>query len=71
MCEGIKTAIHERFPTESACASAMGWPRQRLNKITQGKKEPSVSELGQISTATEMSLDVIAQIFLTYWSPNG
>lgn len=71
MRESIKDVIYGKFQTETACAAQMGWPRQRLNKITQGKKEPSVSEIGQIALTTGVDYKKIVEIFLTYWLPDG
>ena len=70
MRDQIKAVIYGKFQTETACAAQMGWPRQRLNKIVQGKKEPTASELDAIAKATETAIDSIAKIFLIYWSPN-
>ena len=69
MRNGIKAVIYGKFQTETACAAQMGWPRQRLNKIVQGKKEPTASELDAIAKATGTAIDSIAEIFLIYWSP--
>lgn len=69
MRDGIKDVIYGKFKTETACAAQMGWPRQRLNKITQGKKEPTASELAAIAHATDNRIEAIAKIFLLYWSP--
>lgn len=34
----LSDLIYAKFKTESACARHMGWTKQRLNKITNGKK---------------------------------
>lgn len=67
----IKSMIYGKFDTEKDCADAMGWPRQRLNKITNGKKEPSVSEVVQLANAVDRSVEYVANIFLRMTSPNG
>lgn len=67
----IKSMIYGKFDTEKDCAEAMGWPRQRLNKITAGKKEPSVSEVVAIACAVGKSVEQVADIFLRMASPNG
>ena len=69
MRDGIKAVIYGKFQTEMAGAAQMGWARQRLNKITQGKKEPTASELAAIAKATGKGIDDIAKIFLLYWLP--
>ena len=67
----IKSMIYGKFDTEKDCADAMGWPRQRLNKLTNGKKEPSVSEVVQFAHAVDKSVEYVANIFLRMASPNG
>ncbi len=62
--------IHETYKNESACARAMGWHRQRLNKITTGIKEPDVTELNEIAVALNKTVGEIAEIFLSRKSPN-
>ena len=67
----IKSMIYGKFDTEKDCADAMGWPRQRLNKITTGKKEPSVSEVVAFAHVVDKSVEYVANIFLRMASPNG
>ena len=67
----IRSMIYGKFDTEKDCADAMGWPRQRLNKITTGKKEPSVSEVVALAHAVDRSVEYVANIFLRMASPNG
>ena len=45
--------------------------RQKLNKITTGRKEPDLEEVYQISHVLSQPIDVVANIFLRYKSPNG
>jgi len=63
--------IHSRYDNEAQMASALGWPRQRLNKITNGDKEPDLDEVQQIADVLEVPFMSVAQIFLSKWSPNG
>ena len=62
--------IHGTYKNESACARAMGWHRQRLNKITTGIKEPDVTELNEMAVALNKTVGEIAEIFLRAKSPN-
>lgn len=62
--------IHSKFETESKMAQAMGWSRQRLNKITNGEKEPDLFEVQDICTALEEPFMKVAQIFLNVKPPN-
>ena len=63
--------IHSRYDNEAQMASALGWPRQRLNKITNGDKEPDLDEVQQIADVLEVPFMSVAQIFLSKWSPIG
>ena len=67
----LKSLIYREFDTEKACAEHMGWTSQRLNKISTGKKEPSVSEVIAFARAVNRPVDYVAQIFLRMASPNG
>ena len=55
--------IHTMYPNESAMAKAMGWPRQRLNRITSGRKMPDLEETTEIATALKKPLTDVANIF--------
>ena len=69
--KALRGIIYSTYETEKDCAIAMGWPKQRLNKIANGKKEPSVSEVSAIAKAVKRSVGEVAEIFLAMWSPNG
>ena len=71
MKRNLCSIIHSVFNSEAECARTIGWDRQRLNRIVNGRKEPSISETAAISAATGREQNEIAGIFLTYWSPNG
>lgn len=67
----LRGLIYSKFDSESEMANFLGWPRQRLNKITNGIKEPDIKELNQLAEALGKSVGDIAQIFLNRESPNG
>ena len=60
--------IHSCFESESQMALEMGWSRQRLNKITTGKKVPNLFELNDMAVALHSSIMVLAHIFLAMQS---
>ena len=62
--------IHSKFDTESKMAEYMGWSKQKLNKITNGDKEPDLFEVQDIANALDSSFMTVAQIFLDLKSPN-
>lgn len=63
--------IHSKYENESQMADAMGWTRQRLNKITNGDKAPSLDDIEALSKALEKPVPEIIDVFLRAKSPNG
>ncbi|WP_185741092.1 helix-turn-helix transcriptional regulator [Clostridium sp. KNHs216] len=66
----LRGLIYSQFDSETEFAKAIGWPRQRVNKITNGTKEPDIDELSVLAKALNKSVGEIAQIFLRCKSPN-
>lgn len=66
----LRGLIYGQYDSESQFAKAVGWPRQRVSKITNGVKEPDIGELNVLAKALNKSVGEIAQIFLRYKSPN-
>lgn len=62
--------IHSKYDSEADFARALGWPRQKLNRITTGAKEPDLQEVSAMATELGYGLDEIASIFLQDKSPN-
>lgn len=62
--------IHRKYENESQMADEMGWSRQRLNKITNGDKAPSLEEVESIANALGEPVITIVNIFLRFKSPN-
>lgn len=67
----IKEMIQEKYPSESALAKQLGWPRQRLNKITTGVRLPTIEEINDLAIALGVSVERLIHIFLLQKSPNG
>lgn len=63
--------IHSKYDSEAKMADAMGWPRQRLNKITNGDKEPDLEEVQVMASALNVPFMDVANIFLPKKSPIG
>jgi len=63
--------IHNRYDNQSKMATAMGWSRQRLNKILNGKKKPNLEEVDMIARALGVPFATAAQFFLVRQSPVG
>jgi len=60
----LKNRIRAKYGSESEMARQIGWPRQRLNKITNGIKEPDVAELHVIAVSLGLSISKVATFFL-------
>ena len=68
---GLKSLIYAHFDSESSFATSIGWTRQRLNRITSGRKEPTIGEVNAISAGLNEPVEIIAAFFLSEKSPNG
>lgn len=66
----LKGLIYSKFNSESDLARRLGWTRQKLNKITNGVKEPDITELNELAKILEKPIGDMAQIFLNNKSPN-
>lgn len=60
----LRSLIYKKYDTESEMARAMGWPKQRLNKITNGQKIPNVNELDDLAVALDEPIGEVAHLFL-------
>lgn len=63
--------IHSKFDSEAKMADALGWPRQRLNRITNGDREPNLDEVRDMAAVLDESFMTVANIFLAKQSPTG
>lgn len=68
--EKLDKVIKNKFTTEAACSRALGWDRQRLNKITNGLMVPDVNDLNELSDVLGISVGELASFFITQKSPN-
>lgn len=60
----LRGMIYSKFGNEAQAADAMGWSRQRLNKITSGNKEPDLFDVKALADVLGVSFMDVAQIFL-------
>ena len=67
----LRALIYGQYDSEAALAKEIGWSRQKLNKITNGQKEPTVEELNKLALALTVQIGELAEIFLQNKSPNG
>ena len=68
---GLRSLIYAKYDSESKLATELGWPRQRLNKITNGIKEPDIYEVKALADKLGRSVSEMVDIFLDTESPNG
>lgn len=67
----LNEMIQAKYDSESKLAHELGWPRQRLNKITNGKKEPDLEEVQALAEKLDHPFSEVAHIFLSQKSPIG
>ena len=60
----VRGLIYGLYDSESALARHLGWPRQKLNKITNGSRLPNIEELDELSRALNYPAGELMKIFL-------
>lgn len=60
----LKALIQLKYDTETEAARDFGWTKQRLNRITTGKREPDIQEVKVLAEKLGKSWNEIADIFL-------
>jgi len=66
----LNSLIHGQYPNQASFASAIGWRRQRLNKIVNGEKQPSIEEVQTIAEGLGVPFMMVCKFFLKPLSPN-
>lgn len=66
----LRGAIYAKYRSEAEFARSLGWDRQKLSRITNGKREPDIGELAQLASGLDCSIETMVQIFLQNRSPN-
>jgi len=66
----LRSLIFAKFDTEAEFAKEINWSRQKLNKITNGQREPDINDLNDLSKGLGISVGELAHIFLRHKSPN-
>lgn len=67
----LRGLIYSKYDSEAQFADVLQWPRQKLSKITNGTKEPDLTELNVLASGLDITVETLAQIFLRHKSPNG
>lgn len=60
----LKGLIYGKYGKEVNLAKALGWSKQRLNRITTGRSMPNVEELNALAVALDTSVERMVHIFL-------
>ena len=60
----VKGAVYARYKDIADLANTLGWSRQKLSPIVQGKKEPSLSDVQEMAKALEMEVTQLTSFFL-------
>lgn len=67
----LRGLIYGRYDTESQLADELGWPKQKLNKITNGAMEPNLKDVVALAGKLDKTVEEMVFIFLRHKSPNG
>lgn len=66
----LRSKIYGKYKSEAEFARSLGWSRQKLNKLTTGKKLPDIEELNQLSSELGIEVGELLHIFLRAKSTN-
>ena len=66
----LNSLIHGQYPNQAAFADAIGWSKQRLNKIVNGDQQPSIDDIQVISEGLGVPFMMVCNFFLQRKSPN-
>lgn len=66
----VRGAVYERYSDIASLAKEIGWSRQKLSPIVNGKREPSLSDVQAMAKAMDMDADKLASFFLDLQSQN-
>ena len=60
----VKGAVYARYKDIADLAETLGWSRQKLSPIVNGKREPSLGDIQEMAKAMEMDVTLLASFFL-------
>ena len=66
----VKGEVYAKFKNIAELAKKLGWSRQKLSLIVNGKREPNLSEVQVMANALNMEADKLASFFLEMKSQN-
>lgn len=68
--KAFRGLIYTNFDSESEFARVLGWPRQAVNKLSNGIKQPDLREIDAMAKVLHVSELDLMHIFLADSSPN-
>lgn len=66
----VKGAVYARYKDIAELAKVLGWSRQKLSPIVNGKREPTLSDIQAMAKAMDMDVAELASFFLELKSQN-
>lgn len=66
----VRGAVYARYSDIATLAKKLGWSRQKLSPIVNGKKEPALSEVQAMADALCIEASELASFFLELKSQN-
>lgn len=63
----LKRLVRKKFKTESACAEALGWTKQKLNRITTGAVMPNIRTAAELAKALNADEGEVCGLILQVW----
>ena len=66
----VKGAVYARYKDIAELAEVLGWSRQKLSPIVNGKREPNLSDIQAMAKVMEMEVAQLASFFLELKSQN-
>lgn len=60
---GLRALIYAKYDSESAFARAIGWSKQRLQRITNGLQVPNINDVYAIAVALGCTFQQVADAF--------
>ena len=66
----VKGEVYAKFKNIAELARVLGWSRQKLSLIVNGKREPNLSDIQAMAKALNIEADKLAVFFLEIKSHN-
>ena len=67
----LRGEIVAAYRTQSAFADAIGWHKNKVTNMLNGKYKPDTDEVAMIADMLQLDANGFCTIFLTRKSPNG